>query len=85
MGDFYQDIRDRANQRRAAINNGLPNARTLGFDIDQSVEAKRQRLANVAGATGGLYTGAVGLPGDVEALSKSYGNSTGILLSLIHI
>ena len=79
MGDFFQDIRDRANQRRAAINNGLPNATTLGFNPDQSDEAKRQRLANVAGATGGLYTGLVGLPGDVEALAKSYGNSTGIL------
>ena len=60
MGDFFQDIRDRANQRRAAINNGLPNATTLGANPDQSAEAQRQRLANVAGATGGLYTGAVG-------------------------
>ena len=71
MGDFYQDIRDRANQRRAAINNGLPNATTLGANPDQSDEAQRQRLANVAGATGGLYTGAVGLGGDLEALIKA--------------
>ena len=71
MGDFFQDIRDRANQRRAAINNGLPNASTLGISIDQSAEAKRQRLANVAGATGGLYTGVAGIGGDIEALVKA--------------
>ena len=76
MGDFFQDIRDRANQRRAAVNNGLPNASYFG--VDQSVEAKRQRLANVAGATGGLYTGIAGLPGDVEAASTAYSNSAGI-------
>ena len=71
MGDFFQDIRDRANQRRAAINNGLPNATTLGANPDQSDAAQRQRLANIAGATGGLYTGAVGLGGDLEALIKA--------------
>ena len=71
MGDFFQDIRDRANQRRAAINNGLPNATTLGANPDQSAEAQRQRLANVAGATGGLYTGVAGIGGDIEALIKA--------------
>ena len=71
MGDFFQDIRDRANQRRAAINNGLPNASTLGANPDQSAEAQRQRLANIAGATGGLYTGVAGIGGDIEALIKA--------------
>ena len=71
MADFFQDIRDRANQRRAAINNGLPNATTLGANPDQSAEAQRQRLANIAGATGGLYTGVAGIGGDIEALIKA--------------
>ena len=65
MGDFYQDIRDRANQRRAAINNGLPNARTLGFDIDQSV---KQQLAPAANK-----------PDFLEELDRTYKESDTVL------
>ena len=78
MASLFEDLQQRKQEREQYLANN-PNPNRLQKPIDYSPEANRQKVANVAGAGGGLYTGAVGLGGDVEGVGKAYSNSAGIL------
>ena len=78
MASLFEDLQQRKQVREQYLADN-PNPNRLQPQIDYSPEANRQKVANVAGATGGLYTGSVGLGGDVEGVGKAYNNSAGIL------
>ena len=78
MASLFEDLQQRKQEREQYLANN-PNPNRLQKPIDYSPEANRQKVANVAGSAGGLYTGSVGLGGDVEGVGKAYNNSAGVL------
>ena len=78
MASLFDDLQKRKQVREQYLADN-PNPNRLQQPIDYSPEANRQKGANVLGSAGGLYTGSVGLGGDVEGVGKAYNNSAGVL------
>ena len=68
MGSFFDDISRKADARRAMSKDQMD--RLLKQGIVASKERRDQGIANVAAIPAGVFTGATGLFGDLEALGK---------------
>ena len=77
MASLFEDLQQRKQEREQYLANN-PNPNRLQ-QIDNSPEANRQKVANITGAVGGLYTGLAGLGGDIEALVRAELQSSGAL------
>ena len=78
MASLFEDLQQRKQVREQYLADN-PNPNRLQPQIDYSPEANRQKVANITGAVGGLYTGLAGIGGDIEALVRAELQSTGAL------